>query len=805
MRRATVVRRFSLAVLLGVALAALSPVALPASAATAPGLDEALIVATTNGALRVSGTGVPTEQITITVGAITVCADVEVIFNGTWFCQITPADALGIDVGYHVLSATSFDGVATSAPTTTDLQLRFPAATNLGVPNPVTTETFTITAQGSDSPLTSIGLFPLGDTSAAPICAAPVAANNSWSCTLTRAELPGLSEDYELYVYSTGATAPISYSEPSTSFTLQTDPFEMPPPAPVITTPTPGSTLAVTGAPVSISGTGGLASGAKNVSIEVSQRVNGAWVPYCTEATVVSDDWICTGTTALPPGTRQLRATQRIANDFSTVGAAVTYIVSSPTIVPTTVPPVVAPRVAPEVVPPLTMALSGTEFAPGESVEVTGDGAFAARPLRVDVHSDPLTLGTITASADGTYRLVATIPEGVEPGAHSIVVTSVPARGTPVSLSMPITVTEAPPAPPAPPVAAPETSDPVDAPTAVAATTRAKPGADSALTDSLITPAQLFSSPLVGVTAAALGLAFALLVLLSAEFLGGTLANHYGALGRFLDRHPRLHRAATTARDWISRHRIAAGLALITITSAVMCLVDPGFGFDLASLRLLLACAPSIVLVGFLSAVITEGVSQRSWGIPVRLEVLPWGLAIAVLGVVTSRLLDFAPGFLLGPIIGLSIVGEIAARLRVRVILLRIGIIWVTAIAAWAVIPLLPKLPEAEPLSFVTTLAADALAATAAGGLTALLVILLPLALFEGGDLWAQSKLLWVGVFGVVAASFCLIVVPRSKSWIALGDGLFGWMLLTLAFIAVAAAVYVLTRWLKARSARPVT
>jgi hypothetical protein len=74
-----------------------------------------------------------------------------------------------------------------------------------------------------------------------------------------------------------------------------------------------------------------------------------------------------------------------------------------------------------------TVHISASGFTPGESVEIW-------------MHSTPVLLATVTASATGTIDLTVTIPIGMTPGAHSLVVNGLTSG---VTGSTPLTVTAA--------------------------------------------------------------------------------------------------------------------------------------------------------------------------------------------------------------------------------------------------------------------------------------------------------------------------------------------------------------------------
>ncbi|MGX5695574.1 hypothetical protein ACWKWP_05185 [Agromyces soli] len=101
------------------------------------------------------------------------------------------------------------------------------------------------------------------------------------------------------------------------------------------------------------------------------------------------------------------------------------------------------PPVDPEPTDPTTVkgtvSVTG-ELRPGGSITVTGAGlAGGTAGFSVELHSDPVQLGTVTTDGAGAFSLAATIPSSTPAGAHTLVVTI---DGVTVA-SAPVTVTAA--------------------------------------------------------------------------------------------------------------------------------------------------------------------------------------------------------------------------------------------------------------------------------------------------------------------------------------------------------------------------
>lgn len=80
-----------------------------------------------------------------------------------------------------------------------------------------------------------------------------------------------------------------------------------------------------------------------------------------------------------------------------------------------------------------SIALSVDTADAGGQIVVTGSGFFGSGDLIVELHSDPVRLGTITPAADGTFRGVFSIPANTPAGEHTVVVLA--ADGTVIATS----------------------------------------------------------------------------------------------------------------------------------------------------------------------------------------------------------------------------------------------------------------------------------------------------------------------------------------------------------------------------------
>ena len=433
-----------------------------------------------------------------------------------------------------------------------------------------------------------------------------------------------------------------------------------------------------------------------------------------------------------------------------------------------------------------------------------GEKQFLARSNAPVTSSLPVAGSYLAGGAFAPITIVTTV---LAPPAPPVVVANPPA-GVPAAPIAPVEVVEDVVADLAEDTAPqPEPAPTVDEPVALPAPggeggssepARDNPAAPSALSGSIPTIGELFSNPVALAAGGGFALALLLLVAIPSELLNSTLASGghrlgggylalQGALARFNDR-----LTATTRTPLIS-----AGL-LVLLMSIIFGFNDPDYGFDPVSVRLTLSMAVSIFIVYCLAALLSGAIMKRRWGIRSQLEMLPTALLLAVLGVVIARLIDFTPGFLIGLAIGLTIIGTVPAALRAKAILLQFGVTFAVgmfAYIAYSALREIPGLLDTVPGVFLD----DTLVAIVAESLTGLLIVLLPLAFFSGRELWAESKVLWVVSFMVVATAFSAIVLPTATEQVGSVVDLVPW-LIPVAIYAV--IVFGLWAWLSLEERR---
>jgi hypothetical protein len=73
--------------------------------------------------------------------------------------------------------------------------------------------------------------------------------------------------------------------------------------------------------------------------------------------------------------------------------------------------------------PDARVALGSATTTPGGSLSLTASGFFAGERVLVELHSDPVELGTTNASATGAVSMSVTVPASTPSGEHTVVLT----------------------------------------------------------------------------------------------------------------------------------------------------------------------------------------------------------------------------------------------------------------------------------------------------------------------------------------------------------------------------------------------
>jgi len=815
----------------------LAPVVLSATVATAAEPPPAPTYAEGNDydlvegeGLTVEGSAEPGAVVNLTLGGTQLCGDIGVN-SGTWSCTVNP---LPYDPGEYTLSATQTLEGATSAASTATVTVTAaegeeqplsgrevldcafsPGALSVTSTTPgVTVNLYRVDPPGDESySADNLGLCsgdagaanpgPFGDTPFGDCSAngggeggeegeggegapgGPTLSGDPATGCVVSGLTPGM---WNLYYFENG--------EGATTW----DWFFIVPEAP--------SSLAA-GEPVP--GTAAFSSsGTTGNTITV---VDGANAVVCTSP-VVANQWACSREVGAATTVYRAFETDASSGGTSPFGTGVSLTTTAPVFL--TVPPSplagapAAPRPSPGTVVTSTrvpfswtLVMTGVNgpLRPGQYVGLSSSGIPAGSTVDAELRSTPRQLGSTTVKADGTFDFRVRIPLDAEPGEHRIVVTVTAPGEEPSPIGNPVAIELEPESEPGksgeliskddPRLAGVNQSAPV--------LSRDDPAAPTALTGALPTLFDVLTSPAVVAISAGLALVILLLVAIPAEVLNATIESNTSRFGRTF---ARIEAAINRATEWfvtVTRTPAVAALVLIVITSIIFGFVDPAFGFDIASVRLVLSLAIALFIVTFVASRLTGAIVGRAWSIRSSIGFQPTALLFAILGVIVARLLDFSPGFLIGLVLGLELSHRADELHRVRALVIEFGLIVGFGVLSWLGYSFAVAVTAGSEPTFLSALVQDTLVAVTSEGLTAVVIALVPVAFLDGKKIFDRSKRLWAGMFLVAATAFSLLVLPTALAGQEIED-VAVWVAVLAGFAALAFGV---TWWLRRTGRNP--
>jgi len=379
------------------------------------------------------------------------------------------------------------------------------------------------------------------------------------------------------------------------------------------------------------------------------------------------------------------------------------------------------------------------QVAPGQSV---AQGTFVTH---VWILADPAgtCLKLFVATGPGESVTVSSPPGPTLPGA-----TALPG---PVAGSQPTT------SKPPPAHAAARTTS---------AGTDARFGASS-LAASITSPSVAFSSVSLTLVNALIALAVLLFITFPAHLFNHTFQENYDEIVAGVQRRlpwlvalrTRLLRGAT------DRRRQVIVFASVVLGGGLLGgLLSPNFGINLTTVASYVATVVSVLVGASLSFVVGWAYRRvRHREHEARLQALPFGLAVAALCVVISRLADFRPGYLYGVVAGVAFGTALGKRENGHVVALATLTTMAVAILAWLAWVPVNAAAAQDGAGFAVTFADDLLGALFVGGLVGSVIGLIPLNFMPGGALAAWHRGVWAVTFGLALFGVVELLLHPQK------------------------------------------
>jgi hypothetical protein len=261
--------------------------------------------------------------------------------------------------------------------------------------------------------------------------------------------------------------------------------------------------------------------------------------------------------------------------------------------------------------------------------------------------------------------------------------------------------------------------------------------------------------------------------------------------------------AAPPADGAIKRSRLPGwlmwpGFALAAILGAF---VDPDFGLNLMSLRLVVTLFLSFLLFNLAAWTIVRRVAVRLQPESDPYLRFRWGsLVLVIVAVLIARLLGLEPGVIFGLVAGIAYATTLQSAKNAVVTIVGSAFGLALALVAWVGYSLLAP---AQIDNFAYVFLVEFLAGVTVKGVSTLPLSLLPLGTLDGAKLFGWKKAIWGASYIVGLAAFMLVLATIPKAWGEIPDFL-RWIWIFGAYAVVAIVVWAVNvRMLKKKPLPP--
>ena len=306
-----------------------------------------------------------------------------------------------------------------------------------------------------------------------------------------------------------------------------------------------------------------------------------------------------------------------------------------------------------------------------------------------------------------------------------------------------------------------------------------------------------------------------ILVLLPSQLINSTLLAHQDLFRRPVDL---IRKKLTPLESPPSRPESLGGSAVnsartywrvvrfpiaLLASSVIVGLVDPRFGFNGLTLRLVLTSLVAFALLSYLFPLATWFIYERSHGLRAPRPRFVLGYSLLLLGsVLASRFTPLDPVIVIGAVVVFettrSAVREIRDHRSKRSAgareLIYAGLTLVGGVAFWLGYSSL--MSQSAQLSTWQVSAGELLSLLTIEAIATLPVLLLPLHFMPGAKLFAWNKWVWVMSYAVVLTSFVFILVPLPGSWGVTSSPLLFWVATLGSYMAFAVIFWMVFRFI---------
>jgi streptogramin lyase/DNA-binding MarR family transcriptional regulator len=226
---------------------------------------------------------------------------------------------------------------------------------------------------------------------------------------------------------------------------------------------------------------------------------------------------------------------------------------------------------------------------------------------------------------------------------------------------------------------------------------------------------------------------------------------------------------------------ISFGLVLV-IGSLLAALRSPTFGFNGGSVEQFVATLLAVIVTIVVSYLVARWFRVRNhMDTGAKLRALPAGLVITILCVLVSRVADFQPGYLYGVIAGVVFTAELRKRQEGQLVAVGSAGVLLLSIVCWLLWVPTEHAAAQAGASFVVVILSELLATVFVGGITGLVISLLPLRFMPGYSLYKWHRGVWVVTLFISA--FLLVEVLLRPAVNTSHSGHVAWVTAAVLFV----------------------
>jgi hypothetical protein len=314
-------------------------------------------------------------------------------------------------------------------------------------------------------------------------------------------------------------------------------------------------------------------------------------------------------------------------------------------------------------------------------------------------------------------------------------------------------------------------------------------------TEALPTPVQ------TGVIAGG-AVALMLVVGWPAALLNSVVGSRYDGLVRWVQKRFR-RRPKTETPDAAAKPSRLPGWLMwpgFALAAVIGAFVDPDFGWNPMSIRVVLTLFASFVLFNLVTWAIVRAIARRIQPDSEPLLRFRWGsLVLVILAVVIARLLQLEPGIIFGLVAGVAYGTALRASRSAIIALVGSGFGLALALVAWVAYSLLAPVAAASPESVPLVVGTEFLAAVTVKGVSSLPLALLPFGTLDGGKVIKWRKVAWAVSYAIGLAAFMLVLLTIPKAWGEIPGDFVRWLVLFGGYALIAVVLWAVNAWLVKR------